>query len=38
VVSQMSPKLPMACPSIKGAPECELINLLVGLTQVRVSE
>jgi hypothetical protein len=30
VVSQVSPKLPVACPSTKGAPECELINLLVG--------
>jgi hypothetical protein len=34
VVSQVSPKLPMACPSTKGAPECELTNLLVGLMQV----
>jgi hypothetical protein len=31
VVSQMSPELPVACPSTKGAPECELTNLLVGL-------
>jgi hypothetical protein len=38
VVSQVSPELPMACPSTKGAPECELTNLLVGLMQVRVSE
>jgi len=38
VVSEVSPKLPVACPSTKGAPECELINLLVGLMQVRVSE
>jgi hypothetical protein len=38
VVSQVSPKLPMACPSTKGAPKCELTNLLVGLMQVRVSE
>jgi len=38
VVSQVSPKLPMDCPSTKGAPEYELINLLVGLMQVRVSE
>jgi hypothetical protein len=37
VVSLGSPKLPVACPSTKGAPECELINLLVGLMQVRVS-
>ncbi len=38
MVSQMSPKLSVACPSTKGAPECELTNLLVGLMQVRVSE
>jgi hypothetical protein len=38
VLSQVSPKLPAACPSTKGAPECELTNLLVGLMQVRVSE
>ncbi len=38
VVSQMSPELPVACPSTKGALECELTNLLVGLMQVRVSE
>jgi hypothetical protein len=38
VVSQMSPVLPVACPSTKGAPECELTNLLVGLMQVRISE
>jgi len=31
VVSQVSPELPMACPSTKGAPENELTNLLVGL-------
>jgi len=31
VVSLMSPELPVACPSTKGAPECELTNLLVGL-------
>ncbi len=31
VVSLVSPELPVACPSIKGAPECELTNLLVGL-------
>ncbi len=30
--------LPVACPNTKGVPECELINLLVGLMQVRVSE
>jgi len=37
MVSLVSPKLPVACPSTKGAPECELTNLLVGLMQVRVS-
>ncbi len=37
VVSLVSPELPMACPSTKGVPECELTNLLVGLMQVRVS-
>ncbi len=30
MVSFVSPKLPMACPSIKVAPESELSNLLVG--------
>jgi hypothetical protein len=34
VVSQVSPELPVACPSTKGAPECELTNKLVGLMQV----
>ncbi len=38
VVNQVSPELPVACRSTKGAPECELTNLLVGLMQVRVSE
>ncbi len=38
VVSQVSPELPVACPSTKCAPKCELTNLLVGLMQVRVSE
>jgi hypothetical protein len=38
MVSQVSPELPVACPSTKGARECELTNLLVGLMQVRVSE
>jgi hypothetical protein len=37
MVSLMSPKLPVACPNTKGAPECELTNLLVSLMQVRVS-
>jgi len=38
VVSQVSPELPLACPSTKGALEGELTNLLVGLMQVRVNE
>jgi hypothetical protein len=38
VVSQVSPKLPMVYPNTKGAPECVLTNLLVGLMQARVSE
>jgi len=37
VVSLVSPELPVTCPNIKGAIECELTNLLVGLMQVRVS-
>jgi hypothetical protein len=37
VVSLMNPGLPVACPSTEGALKCELINLLVGLMQVRVS-
>jgi hypothetical protein len=38
VVSQVNPELPVACPSTKGVPGCELINLLVGLMQDRISE
>jgi len=38
VMNQVSPELPMACPSTKGAPKGDLTNLLVGLMQVRVSE
>jgi hypothetical protein len=38
MVSLVSPELPVACPSTKGAPEGELTNLLVGLMQVRVNE
>ncbi len=34
VVSFMSPELFAACPNTKGALECELTNLLVGLMQV----
>ncbi len=30
VVSHVSPKSPVTCPSTKGAPEGELTNLLVG--------
>jgi hypothetical protein len=37
VVSLVSLGLPMACLSTKGALECELINLLVGLMHVRIS-
>jgi len=38
VVSLVSPELFVACPSTKGAPECELINLLVSLMQVQVNK
>jgi hypothetical protein len=37
VVSLMSPKLFVACPSIKAARESDLTNLLVDLMQVRIS-
>jgi len=37
MVSLVSPGLPVACLNIKGALECELTNLLVGLIQIRVS-
>jgi len=37
MVSFVSLELPMAYPSTKGAPECELTNLLVGWMQVQVS-
>ncbi len=30
VVNLVSPELPVACPSTKGAPKSELTNLLVG--------
>jgi hypothetical protein len=30
MVSLVSPGLLMVCPNTKGAPECELTNLLVG--------
>jgi len=38
VVNQVSPESPLAYPSTKGVLEGELINLLVGLMQVQVSE
>jgi len=38
MVSLVNPKLPVPCPSTKGAPKSESTNLLVGLMQVRVSE
>jgi hypothetical protein len=31
VVSHISPRSPVACPSIESVPECDLTNLLVGL-------
>jgi len=34
MVSFVNLKLPVACPSTKGASESELTNLLVGLMQV----
>ncbi len=34
MVSLVSTELLVACPSTKGALECELTNLLVGLMQV----
>jgi hypothetical protein len=37
VVSLVSPKSHVAYPSIKGVPESELINMLVGLMQIQVS-
>jgi hypothetical protein len=36
MVSLVSPRLPVACPSVKGVPESELTKLLVGLMQVQV--
>jgi hypothetical protein len=38
MVSQVSLVLLVTCPSTKGLPDCELINLLIGLMQVQVSE
>ncbi len=37
MVCLVSPELPVACLSTKGAPENDLTNLLIGLMQVRVS-
>jgi hypothetical protein len=37
MVSLVSLRLPVACPSTKGVRESELTNLLVGLMQVRIS-
>jgi hypothetical protein len=37
VVSLVSPELPVACLSTKGAAEGELTNLLIGWMQVQVS-
>jgi hypothetical protein len=37
MVSIVSPGSHVACPSTKGARKSELINLLVGLMQVQVS-
>ncbi len=34
MVNHVSPRLPVACPSTKSAPECELTNLLVSLIHV----
>ncbi len=37
VVGLVSPKLLVACPNTKGAPESDLTNLLVGWMQIWVS-
>jgi hypothetical protein len=37
MVSFVSPELPVACLSTKGAPESELTNLLVGWMHIRVN-
>ncbi len=37
VMSLVNPKSPMACPSTKGVPESELINLLIDLMQIQMS-
>jgi hypothetical protein len=38
MVTQVSPELPVARLTTKGALECDLTNLLLGLMQVRMSE
>ncbi len=38
VVSLVSPKSPVACPSTKDVLKSELTNLLVGWMQVRISK
>ncbi len=38
VVSLVSPELHVVCRSTKGAPKCEVTNLLVGLMQVQISK
>jgi hypothetical protein len=37
MVSLVSTELPVVYPSTKGASECKLTNLLVGLIQVQIS-
>jgi hypothetical protein len=37
MMNLVSPELFVVCPNIKGVPESELTNLLVGLMQVQVS-
>jgi hypothetical protein len=37
LVNIVSPELPVACLSTKGAPKIELTYLLVGLMQVQIS-
>jgi hypothetical protein len=38
MVSHVSPRSHVACPSTESAPESELTNLLVSLMQVRVTK
>ncbi len=38
VLSLVNPELPMTCLSTKGALKSDLMNLLVGLMQVRVTK